>query len=319
MSIVDPRAEAQRVVGDRYDVRVLEPSPPAVRGEPFSDDPTARGDVEPGKALLTPVTNGDLTWEDLCRRDPSVEAWCAERWLAAWPPLRAIADAGAYAASLDAWHTVGERVVANARFRANGKIGLRWTRDGFGTPYFGRDAQVRVEGRDIVRVDAANETVERAPITTLAAAAAFAGVEPAAPDVYTATTDDDVARPLHVDADAAARLADWYGFATSVLAQLRVDYAAASPSLVQLWPEHFDVSTDWDDVAYGASPGDAAHSEPYLYLSVGPDRLDRADAYWNEPFGASFAYADVLGATDQRDAALAFFRAGAGRLGHEPR
>src|SRR3954468_8363222 len=131
MSMVDPREEAKRVVGDRYDVRVLEPSPPAVRVAPFSDDPTARGAGEPDRPVLSPVTDADLTWDDYCRRDPAVSQWCAQRWLAAWPALRPIADADAYTATLDAWHTVGERVVANARYRSNGKIGLRWTRGGF--------------------------------------------------------------------------------------------------------------------------------------------------------------------------------------------
>jgi hypothetical protein len=98
-----------------------------------------------------------------------------------------------------------------------------------------------------------------------------------------------------------------------------VEFASVSPALVQLWPEHFDLSTGFDDTTYGASPGDAAHPEPYLYVSVGADRTERSDPYWDEPFGASLPYARLLGATDQRAAALAFYRAGAARLGHEPR
>jgi hypothetical protein len=318
MSTVDPRAEAQRVVGDRYDVRVLEPSPPAVPVDPFSDDPTARGS-DGARPVLSPVTDADVTWEDLCRRDPELAAWCAPRWLAAWPSLRAITDAAAYTATLDAWHTTGERVLASARRRANGKIGLRWTRGGFGTPFFGDDLQLRVEGDNVVRVDARAGTVAQDPIRTLGAAASFAGVEPAAPDVYPATTGGDPRRALVVDVGAASVLADWFGFATSVLAQLRVDCAHASPSLVQLWPEHFDLSCGFDGAAYGASPGDAEHPEPYLYVSVSDDRTDPTDTYWDEPFGASLPYARLLGEPDQRAAALAFYRAGAARLGHEPR
>ena len=44
------RQEAFERLGGRYEVRVLEPSPPAVDEEPwFADDPTARGDVPDGR------------------------------------------------------------------------------------------------------------------------------------------------------------------------------------------------------------------------------------------------------------------------------
>jgi hypothetical protein len=82
---------------------------------------------------------------------------------------------------------------------------------------------------------------------------------------------------------------------------------------VQLWPEHFDISADAGDEAraqranFGGSPGDDAHPTPYLY--VGPWAMAElaTDPFWNEPFGASFSSADLLGADDQRAAALAFF------------
>jgi hypothetical protein len=92
--------------------------------------------------------------------------------------------------------------------------------------------------------------------------------------------------------------------------------------LLQLWPEHFDIAVDLGDTAaggranFGASPGDAVHPEPYLY--VGPWDLaqlpDPPDPYWNEPFGASLPYSALSGPSGARDAALAFFRAGRARL-----
>ena len=41
---------------------------------------------------------------------------------------------------------------------------------------------------------------------------------------------------------------------------------------------------------FGASPGDADHDEPYLY--VGPFE-PRTGSFWNESFGASLSRADV--------------------------
>jgi hypothetical protein len=311
-----PRHEAALAVGDRYDVRVLEPSPPAVHDDPFSDDPTAAEPRRPGAPLLSPVTNGDLTWDDFAHENGDFAEWCAQRGLGAWRPLSPTGDLDALHRTTDAWHTLAERVVATARHRVNGKIGLRWTLGGFGTPFFGDDEQLRVIGHVLVRV--MGQHLEHHDVETLGGAAQFAGVTPEVPgNLFTAQTDGDPARPLAIDLDAAHFLAEWYGFATSVLAQLRVDHASSSPSLIQLWPEHFDISTDFGaaPATYGASPGDAAHPEPYLYISLRDTaHLDRAEAFWNEPFGASLPYAGVLAAADQRAAALEFFRAGAARL-----
>jgi hypothetical protein len=316
-----PRHEAERKVDGAFDVRVLEPSPPSVLVEPCSDDPTA---IEPrveGTPLLSPVTDGDRTWDDFCREHDDFSEWCAQRWLGAWRRLPALPGREAMQQTLDAWHTLAERVVATARHRANGKIGLRWTLGGFGTPFFGDDEQLRVTGHVLVRLRGRHLDVHQ--IETLGGAAAFAGVEPAIPGgLFASSTDGDPSRPLVVDRDAAHVLAEWYGFATSVLAQLRVDETASSPSLIQLWPEHFDLAADLGSprANYGASPGDNGHPEPYLY--VGPwerDGLDRSDRFWNEDFGASLPYAALAGAADQRKAALDFFHAGTARLAAQPR
>jgi len=297
----DPRAEANERAGGRYAARVLEPSPPAVSAGPwFADDPVARGEPE-GLPVLSPVATGDVRWSELASGDAGLAAWCEERWLGPWRRLQAAP--AALEVTRRELHRLAERVLSPARASANGKIALRWTRGGFGTPFFGADEQVRVEGSELVRVSTGAET--RAPITTLADAARLAGV---------ALEGDDA--PLDVDAAAAAFLGEWFGFAASVLEELRAEAPAKlEPSRVQLWPEHFDLAVelgsegDGRRAGYGLSPGDELHPEPYAY--VVPWQAPAADtALWNASTfaGAELPYAELAAAPDQRGHALAFMR-----------
>lgn len=314
-SCVDPRGEASARLGDSYDVRVLEPSPPALTEPPaFADDPVARGDVIDGRTVVAPFGDADVTWARLCREDGDLAYWCAERWLG---PYRRLGPVPArLVETRETWHAVAEWVVAPARHAANGRIGLRWTRGGFGTPFFGNDRQVRVDGTDVVVVESGR--VERSPLTTLRDVAWFAGVDPAtSTGVYEPATEWDADRPLDADPAAAEFLGHWFGLGASVLEELR---ANASPSYassrVQLWPEHFDLAVDMGNDSkgkranYGASPGDADHPEPYFY--VGPWNVARpGDArYWNETWGASLPFSAIVDAGNQREAALAFLRRG---------
>jgi len=304
---IGPRAEAAERLSGRFDVRVLEPSPPALNEAPyFADDPVEGGDVVP---LERP---GARSWQTVCEEladgDPDLAGWCADRWLAAWHPLVALPDS--FAATRRALQAVAEHVIVAARYQANGKIGLRFTRAGFGTPLFGADRQARVEGGQLVLVS--DGEVQRAPLTTLKAAGDFIGVAPGAPtNVYTPATALEPDAPLAVDEMAATALGDWYGFCASVLEQLRGE--AADASRTQLWPEHFDLAVDLGDEAagrranYGGSPGDEGHPGPYLY--IGP-WTHQEGPFWNESFGASLSYADLLAAGDQRQAALDFLRRG---------
>ena len=230
--------------------------------------------------------------------------------LASAPPL---VDVDAYVHTRESLHAVAEQVLAAALYRATRKIGLRATGNGFGTPRFGQDEQARVEG--VTLVHAVGERETREPLTTIGAAAAMLGVEPGAPPVYEATTPLDVDRALDLDA-ASAQVIGWlYDLGAAVLAQLAADSestpaAADPPSPVQLWPEHFDLAADLGRprANYGVSPGDAGHPEPYLY--VGPWDDKPPDPFWNEPFGASLPYADLVAAPNASEAALAFFRRG---------
>lgn len=308
---IDPRREARARVGERYDARVLEPSPPAVADGPwFADDPVQDGAADPALPVVAPVPGIATTWDELARAEPHLADWCAARWLGAWRRLAAPDDRDALATTRRAWHVLAEHVVAPARHRANGKIGLRYTRAGFGTPFFGADEQVRVAGPELVVVR--GDAVSSHRITTVAAAAAAVGITPGAPtDVYTPTTALVPDALLAVDAAAARFLGDWFGFGASVLEELRAAAPAAdSPARVQLWPEHFDLSVDLGDEAagrratFGASPGDDAHPLPYAYVTPW---AAQEGAFWNEGSFASLDFDAFADAPDQRAAVLDFY------------
>lgn len=226
----------------------------------------------------------------------------------------------------DALHRLATHVVYLPRREATGRYGLIWTPGGFGTPFFGDDEQIRVTGAMLVHQR--RKQVESAPITTLRESAELLGrsIDPdfdhGFDGVVPAGDPDD---PLDVDEDAALALGDWYSLATSVLEQLREEWAGADPSAVQLWPEHFDIAFD---VAYGeptdrcrlnigASPGDDDHPDPYFYVGPWTDDRPGDGDYWNAGFGATLAYDEIVAAgrkPDQRDRVLDFLRAGMERM-----
>jgi hypothetical protein len=304
---MNARAEAYERLEGRYETRVLEPSPPAVAAGPwFADDPAARGEAQAGRTVVSPVGAGDVRWDDLASTDSGLAEWCADRWLGAYRRLGP--GPSHLVPTRISLHRLAERVVSPARRNANGKIGLRYTRGGFGTPFFGADVQVRVRGTELVMQDLNGE--RGAPITTLNAAAAHIGRELLPDDVQLGH------ELLDIDPAAAAFLGDWYGFAASVLEELRASAGAdVDPSRVQLWPEHFDLAVELGSesagarAAYGLSPGDDDQPEPYLYVAPwvppAPGDLWQATGF----SGADLPYTELLDAKDQREAALAFFRA----------
>jgi hypothetical protein len=311
----NPRREAQELVGDAFDARVLEPSPPAVvDGDLFADDPVALAGPA-GRPVLAPVSSADLTWDKWLGERPERAPWAAARWLGAWrrlPPLPP-----AYADTRLALHRLVVYVASPARQRVNGKMALRWTFGGLGTPFFGDDEQVRVAGAGLVRQR--GPAAEAAEITTLNEAAELVLDGP--PDLAWAEKFDVPAaggldERLAVDPEAAAVLGDWFGFAWSVLEELRAEPASAEPSRTQLWPEHFDAAFDClleeRRCTFGASPGDAAVPEPYLYVL--PWRFDEAppNAFWNSTSfrGAILPFGHLVDAEDQRALALRFLRRG---------
>ncbi|HET9771278.1 MAG TPA: hypothetical protein VFS16_10345, partial [Acidimicrobiia bacterium] len=204
-----------------------------------------------------------------------------------------------YVATREALRRLAVYVLSPARKAVTGRIGLRSTPGGFGTPPFGSDEQLSVTGTTLVRRrDGRTETI---PITSLSAAAAFAGVvlsgDPGVGDDIPELGHPD--EPLPVSAPAAAALGDWYGFAALVLEHFRVELNAGGQacSEVQLWPEHFDMACNTEGVNFGCSPGDGFAAEPYVY--VGPWNTEGlAGGFWNAPFGAVLGYGELLAAAD---------------------
>jgi hypothetical protein len=277
------------------DVLILEPAPPAVSEPPWYADREPRGE-----RVVRPFGAVAMRWEALVQEEPALRGWCEESWLGPYRRLGALADD--FARTRAALHRLAIEVISPARERANGKIGLRWTLGGFGTPFFGADVQVRVEDRMLIVQDRA--TVRQAPITTLRAARELVEGAAAGPE-----------EPLHVDVAAARWLGELFGFASSVLEELRFGARDLEPSRVQLWPEHFDVSLELGSEAagqratYGVSPGDDEHPEPYLY--VAPWGKTPAGERWQAHgfAGAELDHRALLAVEDQRGAALEFYRA----------
>jgi hypothetical protein len=209
-----------------------------------------------------------------------------------------------------ALQAVAEHVLSAALHADTGRIGLRRTPGGFGTPVFdhgGHQRQLLVVGTELeVRI---GDQIRREPITTLRAAGELAEIEPGAPaDVYTPATPLELDTVLDVDQAQARVLADWFALVDDALDALRREAADQQPAVTQLWPEHFDLATTIGEVNFGGSPGDESHDRPYLY--VGPWNPPPMDAFWNEPFGASCP-STRIGAVDD---AVAFFRQGLRRL-----
>ena len=314
----DPAAEAAAVVGDGYEVRVLEPSPPAVAEGPFwADDPADPSRSGPGP-LVAPHSGGDLNWDDLIAARPELADFAADRWLGARRQLPELPSD--YPAALFDFHRLAYSVVAEARHQCNGKFGLRYTRGGFGTPFFGDDTQVRVAGDQLV-VQAAMQA-RSTTITTLREAGEFVGV---APGTAAAEHDSpelgDIDRPLDARAEVGEFLGAWFGLATAALEELRFSGGTADPERVQLWPGHLDPAIAAGDAesgqraTYGLSPGDHSHDEPYIYVAAWGD-VDRSDPFWNETSfnGASLSFSDLVSADDHHNAAVAFLKGGYARL-----
>jgi hypothetical protein len=120
-----------------------------------------------------------------------------------------------------------------------------------------------------------------------------------------------------LDGRSVEFLGAWFGFAASVLEQVRAEADSLDqPSRVQLWPEHFDLSVDLGDEragrrgTLGASTGDDVDLDPYLYVTHWRDVAE--DEYWNEEHfpGASLTIDTLAAAPDQRASALTFLRRG---------
>src|SRR5215475_4907928 len=206
-------------------------------------------------------------------------------------------------------HQVAEHVLAAARYAATGRIGLMPSPGGFGTPPFGADGRfLTVEGSELVAGSAGG--ARRTALTTIRAAAEFAGITPGAPaQVYKPATPLNLDEPLMIDPGAARLLAEWYQLGAQAMSRLAAEIPGDEPGVVVLWPEHFDVGMTAAAINYGASPGDDQIPDPYLYVSPhdGPSPGDLA--FWNAPFGAACTFRQIGIVAE----ATAFFRDGRAR------
>ena len=190
-------------------------------------------------------------------------------------------------ATRESLRSVACYVVAPARKQRTGRIGLRPTGDGFGTPPFDDGSRILVRGDRLV-AEPGRETV----LTTLRDAADFVDVVLSAdPGVGDDLPPFDPDAPLAVDVDASLAIGRWYALGAAVLDDVRPEMEArATVSDAQLWPEHFDLAVvatlaSGASVNIGFSPGDRLVPDPYAY--VGPHDLDGLSGdYWNAPFGA---------------------------------
>lgn len=312
-----PRREATAFVPQGHDARVLEPSPPANEDPDwFADDPTDPAGASP---LVTPVPGEGTTWAELATENYPAAVYAKDHWLDGTAPLGPLPDG--YGKTRDSLHQVAFFVVAPARYAATGKLGLRYTHRGFGTPFFrgatGEDEQVRVESGLLVHQ--VGETVRSTSVSTLEDATQFLGFE------YREQWFDSFHDPLvsigpptrlEVEEEAAEAVGAWFGFATHVLERFR-RADAEDISRVQLWPEHFDSATEAGSAdagqraSYGASPGDASHPEPYLYVTPWAD-FDESDPYWNATgfAGAVLGHPELRAAKDPYATALDFYTTG---------
>ena len=223
-----------------------------------------------------------------------------------------------YVTTRDALHQLAFFALAPARYLAVGRMGLQAAPGGFGTPEF--DGRVAwVEGDTLVHEQHGNVATQT--ITTVRAAAEFYGIdyqEEWFPDFRDPLTPFDPDRDLDVDDTAARAVGEWFNFGFDLLESLG-EHGDESDDVteIQLWPEHFDPAIEIGSsesgrrASYGASPGDPAHDQPYVYVAPWGE-IDRSNDYWNdEAFkGSSLGYSELLGAADPVETALGFLLAG---------
>jgi hypothetical protein len=203
------------------------------------------------------------------------------------------------------WHRVAEHVLAAGQFAAAGTIRLRPWPGGIGTGVGVGGRQLAVVRDELVVLEP-DGTRRSAALTTLGAAAAFAGVRPGLRGPYPPATSADPDAPLPVDPSAARDLAAWYDLGDAALRHVAEHLGSTQQPV--LWPEHLDLGISVDAVNYGVSPGDDAMPQPHLY--VGPhEGPPSVDAFWNARFGAALGASHV----DTTDDAVAFFAEGRAR------
>jgi hypothetical protein len=233
--------------------------------------------------------------------------------------MQVISPSTEYAASRDALQRVATHVVARARSQATGRFGLRAAPGGFSTPPIDAELTVvRTSGANLL-VDRAgpSETSSRSTLmdgATLRELAGFVGVDLERP--FTAGHDapplGNPDEPLVVDPVFASAAGAWLGFGATILDAVVHDLGpSAAATVMQLWPEHFDlggsVQVGEQRVNVGAALGDSFHELPYLYVAPWDDRRPGPATQWNAPFGAALRHEELVVAPDAERVARRWF------------
>lgn len=187
-------------------------------------------------------------------------------------------------------HQVAYFALAPKRYAETGRLGLRHTGSGFGTPAFVTEERAGVEGDRLI-LEKSGEEVS-APIVTLRQACNLLAIpyeEEWFPDFRDPLAPAGPDTVLAVDPAVSRALAAWQTFAGEVLERTRrLGGPDDELSELQLWPEHFDQAFEMGSAdrgtraGYGASPCDDPHPGPYLYVAPWR-RRERSDDYWNDP------------------------------------
>jgi hypothetical protein len=185
------------------------------------------------------------------------------------------------------WHRVAEHMPAAALYRATGHAGLVPSPGGFRPLSFGMDARfLAVDGTEPAVSGAAG--TKRTPVTTVRAAAEFAGVTQGAPAGMSGpAAPPGLDAPLMIGPGAARLLAEWYGFGAQPLSRFAAEIPGDKPAGPVLWPAHFDAGMTAAAISYGASPGDDHITDPYLYVGPHDGPPPGGPAFWNAPSGAA--------------------------------
>jgi hypothetical protein len=214
---------------------------------------------------------------------------------------------------------VATHILARARKQADDEISLRVGLTGISTPAYGDHREVlRLAGTLLVHetpIEGAIRSRVRPVLgATLLQLAELAGVDLDLELDFGADAPPigDRRQAIVYDEEAARSLLHWYQVGAAALDQILG--ITSAPSVVQLWPEHFDVAIDADTpsgrVNLGASPADAACAQSYLYVGPHSDARPGDESFWNTPFGAVLTSDSVLSSADPVAAGVDFFSRG---------
>lgn len=201
-------------------------------------------------------------------------------------------------------HQLAYFVLAPARYRRTGRMGLIPTHGGFGTPDL--DGRVlRVDGDMLV--DKRAETIATVTLASIGEAARFFG-EPYEEQWFEGFGDELPPMPpdeeVRLDDTAVRFVGSVFELGAEVIDRFSTEVPGGITEL-WIWPEHFDLATEAGDAAsgakasFGVSPGDHAHDAPYFYVSAWGE-IDRGNPFWNDTAfnGASLAYEALEGDSD---------------------